>query len=353
MSLDPNLVDFVRRMPKVELHVHLEGSIRPGTLLELARRRRVDLPADDVDGLHRWFRFRDFEHFVQIYLTCSRCLRDPEDFQLILEEFLVQQSRQQVLYSEVHFTISTHLANGANGDEVADAMFETLTETENKYGIRARIIPDIVRNVGVERADQTVEWALDARDRGVVALGLSGLEWEDDSPFEEHFRVAAAEGLHRVAHAGEHAGPESIVSALATCQAQRLGHGIRAIDDPVLVERLVEEQIPLEVCPPSNFRLKAVESLPEHPFDQLYRAGLLVTVNSDDPALFDTTLTDEYLGLAETFGYSAKELAGFSWTALKSAFLTAPERIELEAMFTEKLEEVGGKPPEEGLAVDS
>src|SRR4051812_1295261 len=209
---------FLLRMPKVELHVHLEGSMRPAVLLELARRNGVDLPAQDEAGLKKWFRFRDFEHFVEIYLTCSRALRTPEDFQLLASDFLAEQACQNILYSEVHFTISTHLANGANGDEVLGALEEAVREAEKSNGVTLRLIPDVVRNVGPEKAARPRGWAPAGRGRGVVALGLSGSETRfPTEPFRHCFETAAREGLHRVAHAGETAGPESIRSVLDVC----------------------------------------------------------------------------------------------------------------------------------------
>ncbi|MEE8277257.1 MAG: adenosine deaminase [Thermoanaerobaculia bacterium] len=343
MTSDARLERFVERMPKVELHVHLEGTIQPATLLKLAERRRVHLPADDVEGLRQWFRFRDSEHFVHIFLTCSKCLRDPEDFQLVAREFLAEQSRQNVLYSEVHFTIGSHLANGVDGDEVADALDEVRREGERAGGVRMRWIPDIVRNVGPARADRTLEWALDGRRKGVVALGLSGFESEPNEPFREHFQVAAAEGLHRVAHAGEHGGPDSIRSVLEIFDAERIGHGIRAADDPALVEELAGRGIPLEVCPSSNVRLGVVAELARHPFDRLWRSGVAVTVNSDDPTFFDTTLTQEYLALSRAFGYGAPQLATLSLTALEHAFLDRPERSAFEEEFRRQFADLGAE----------
>src|SRR5436305_7305071 len=170
MSLDR----FLLRMPKVELHVHLEGAMRPAVLLELARRNGVELPARDEAGLKRWFRFSDFEHFVQVYLTCSRALRNPEDFALLASDFLAEQACQNVVYSEVHFTIGTHLGNGAKGDEVMAALAGAIAEGEKRLGVTLRLIPDVVRNVGPQVADLTLAWALAGRAHGVVALGLSG-----------------------------------------------------------------------------------------------------------------------------------------------------------------------------------
>jgi aminodeoxyfutalosine deaminase len=334
---------FLLRLPKVELHVHLEGAMRPAVLLELARRNGIELPAQDEAGLKRWFRFTDFDHFVQVYLACSRALRRPEDFQFLVLDLLAEQAYQNVLYTEAHFTISTHLANGANGDEVLAALAEAIAEGERRYGVTLRLIPDIVRNVGVEPADRTLDWALAGRRRGVVAaLGLSGSENRfPNEPFREHFAAAERQGLHRVAHAGEHAGPESIRSVLAVCGAERIGHGLRAVEDPSLLAELRERQVPLEVCPTSNLCLGVAPDLAGHPFDRLYREGLALSVNSDDPAFFNTSLTLEYLRLHQTFGYSASEIAGLSLAALRQAFLDDADRAALEEKFRSQLDALG------------
>jgi aminodeoxyfutalosine deaminase len=333
---------FAVRMPKVELHVHLEGSMRPAVLLALARRNGVALPADDEAGLKRWFRFKSFDQFVDVYLTCSRSLKNPEDFQLLALDVMAEQAVQNVVYSEIHFTISTHVAAGAAGGEVRQALDEALREGEARYGVTMKLIPDIVRNMDRGRADVTLEWALAGQGGPVVALGLSGIEaGYSNEPFRDHFAAAAAAGLHRVVHAGEHAGPESVRSALAVCQPERIGHGVRSSEDPALVAELAARGLPLEVCPSSNVCLGVVPSLAGHPFDRLRRGGAVVTVNSDDPPFFDTNLTREYLRLAETFGYDAADLAGFSLAALRHAFLPEERRTALEADFRRQFAELG------------
>jgi adenosine deaminase len=329
-------------MPKVELHVHLEGAVPPATWLELARRRRVDLPADSEAGLREWFRFRDFEHFVEVYVTLSRCLQRPEDFQLAVDGFAAEQARQNVSYTEAHFTIGTHLKHGGSASEPRDALAEALADAERRHGVRVRLIPDVVRNVPFRFADQTLEWALEMKDRGVVALGLSGIEATHSShPFREHFRVAAAEGLHRVAHAGEHAGAHSVRGVLEDCGAERVGHGVRVLEDPELARELAESGIALEVCPSSNVCLGVVPDLASHPFERLRAAGLVTTVNSDDPPLFGTTLTGEYQRLASTFAYDAATLAGFALTAPRCSFLPPAEREERERDFRRQVAGLG------------
>lgn len=329
-------------MPKVELHVHLEGAMRPSTLLALAEKHGVDLPADDVEGLRRWFRFRDFEHFVDIYLTCSKVLRDPEDFHRMTLDFLEKQAEQNVVYSEVHFTISTHVADGADGGAVLDALESAVDEGRARWGVEAAWIPDIVRNAPYERADVTLDWALAGMDRGVVAMGLSGIEaGYPNEPFGPHFEAALREGLHRVAHAGEHAGPESIRSSLEVAHAERIGHGVRAVEDPSLVAELASRGVPLEVCPTSNLCLGVFEEMADHSFDVLYRAGVPVSVSSDDPPFFNTTLTDEYLQLADTFGYDPAVLAGFSLAALEHSFLPSDAKLRRIEEFRRAFDELG------------
>ncbi|MDX1384536.1 MAG: adenosine deaminase [Thermoanaerobaculia bacterium] len=340
-----SLEAFLLRMPKAELHVHLEGSLRPATLLHLARKNRVPLPADDLEGIRRWFRFPSFEQFIEIYITCSRCLRDGEDFYLLAQDFLAEQAVQNVLYTAVHFTISTHIWNGADGEEIRAALSQAIAEGESRHGVRMRLIPDIVRNLEPERADATVEWALADRDAHVVALGMGGMErGHSSAPFRRHFDAARAGGLHCVAHAGETGGADSIREALEHCGAERIGHGIRAIDDPALTAELAARGTPLEICPSSNVALGNAASIEEHPVDRLLAAGVQVSIGSDDPPLFDTNLTREYVRLHRAFGYDAERLAELSLAAVRHSFLPAEEKEALEHRFREELRRLGVGP---------
>jgi adenosine deaminase len=324
-----SLASFLHAMPKSELHVHLEGAMRPRTLLALARRRKVDLPADTEEGLRDWFRFRDFDHFVEIYVTCSKAVRDPEDFQLLLRDFAADQRAENVRHSEVHFTIGTHWLNGVAIDEVLDAMAETLVEVERNEGVRVRLIPDIVRDVGAKTADPTLDWALAAKKRGIaVALGLTGREWIYPSePYRDHFAEAAKHGLHCVAHAGEHEGPSAVHSVLDACRAERIGHGVRSLEDEGLIDRLRSGRTPLEVCPTSNVCLGLAPDVASHPFDRLLKKGLELTVNSDDPALFNSNLSDEFRKLGEAFDYTPERLATLALAGFEHSFLPAEEKL--------------------------
>ncbi len=278
-----NLHQFARQMPKVELHIHLEGSIRPATLLQLARRNGVSLPAQDVEGLRDFYRFRDFDHFVDVYVTITRCLRTPDDYRLIACEFGADCARQNIRYAEVTFTIATNIKyTGLPWQAIVEGLNEGRAQSRAEFGMDWGWVFDISRNdPGTQ--ERVVEIALAARDEGVVALGLGGTE-ADFPPelFERSFERARQAGLPSVPHAGEIAGPESIWAALRLLHADRLGHGVRCIEDGALVEHLRERQIPLEICPTSNIRLGVYPDYTAHPLRRLWDAGLLITVNSDD-----------------------------------------------------------------------
>jgi adenosine deaminase len=312
----------------------------------------VELPARDEAGLHEWFRFSDFDHFVDVYLTCSRCVKEPEDFQLLVRDFMAEQARQNVRYSEVHFTIATHVQYGRNAQEIGQALWEAMEEGEKRHGVRMRLIPDMVRDVGPKWGEVTLAWAVEGRERGCVALGLTGREAiYDNEPFRSHFRLAAQEGLHCVAHAGEHAGPASVRSALDVARAERIGHGVRSIEDASLVAELAERGIPLEVCATSNVFLGVAPTLAEHPFDRLHRAGVRLSINSDDPPMFNTTLTDEYRRLAEAFGYGPEALAGFALASLDHSFLPADDKHRLTGEFVDQIDGLGREIFGRGIAV--
>ncbi len=329
-----NLHEFARRMPKVELHVHLEGSIRPATLLQLARRNSIGLPAQDVEGLRDFYRFRDFAHFVEVYVTITRCLRTPDDYRLIAYEFGADCARQNIRYAEITFTIATNTKyTGLPWQVILEGLNEGRALARAEFGLDWGWVFDISRDrPGTQ--DQVLDIALSARDEGVVALGLGGPE-ADFPPqlFERSFERARQAGLHRVPHAGEVAGPESVWAALRLLHADRLGHGVRCVEDPALVEHLRERQAPLEICPTSNVCLGVYPDYAAHPLRRLWDAGLLITVNSDDPPMFGTDLNHEYQVLVGHFGFDADELEQVSLNGLRASFLPQADKARLEAEF--------------------
>jgi adenosine deaminase len=333
MMKPSSLAQFIRRMPKVELHVHLEGSIQPETLLQLARRNGVTLPADDAEGLRRWYRFTDFRHFVEIYLTIASCICGPEDIELIARDFLQGQAAQNIRYSEVTFTPHMHFALNKQipFDEQLDALTRARDWAVRELDTHCGWVFDIARNTRpVEHCMLVAEWAVQGKEKGVVGFGLGGLETGNPPEwFREAFDLARAAGLASVPHAGEIAGAESVRGAVEVLGAQRIGHGVRCLEDPSLVAILRERQIPLEVCPTSNVCLGVAASVAEHPLPRLLAEGLYVTINSDDPPMFNTTLTDEYQAIADTFGFDAAAIERFVLNAARASLLPEPERRAL------------------------
>ncbi|HEY3228160.1 MAG TPA: adenosine deaminase [Roseiflexaceae bacterium] len=331
-----SLERFIQDMPKVELHVHLEGSIRPVTLLKLAHRNRIKLPVDTVEGLQQWYTFRDFAHFVKVYDFVSQCICSPDDIELIGREFLAHQAAQNVRYSEVTYTPFTHyrLKGLTFGQQLA-ALNRARAWAEAELGVTMRLVLDFARKAPLEQAATVADWAIAARDEGVVALGLGGIEaGYRAAKFRSVFERVRDAGLARVPHAGEAVGPASIWGVLWALDATRIGHGVRCLEDLALVDELRARQIPLEVCPTSNVCLGVVPSLADHPLPRLLDAGLYVTVNSDDPPMFNTTLTGEYLALVRTFGFGHDVVERLVLNAVRATLLSTAERARLEAEFT-------------------
>jgi aminodeoxyfutalosine deaminase len=334
-----SIEQYLRAAPKAELHVHLEGSIRPATLLELARRNGVPLPADTVEGLRQWFVYRDFTHFIEIFVTATRCLRSAEDYELIVYEFGAEMARQNVRYAEVTFSPSTHVWLNRPWEMVFAGLNRGRTRAEADFGVRLRWIFDIVRSMDdpttlEPKAGFVTAVAIDGKADGVVALGLGGMEdGAPPEPFAPHFERALGAGLRSVPHAGEHAGPASIWGALRSLGAQRIAHGVRAIEDPALIEYLVERRIPLELAPTSNICLGVFPDLAAHPLRRLHEAGVLVTINSDDPPLFNTTLNDEVVLLANAFGLDVETIDAILLNGVRASSLPSDQRAALEAAF--------------------
>ncbi len=340
-----SLESYLHAAPKVELHVHLEGSIQPATLLTLARRNGVTLPADTEQGLREWFAFRDFDHFIQVYFAITRCLKTDEDYELIAHEFGAEMARQHVRYAEVTFTPSTHhLSYGIPHDTFFGGLTRGRERARADFGVELAWVFDTVHFVDdLERTRQVAEYtttvAIDGMRDGVVALGLGGPEvghsFERIAPYFERARAA---GLHSAPHAGETRGPESVCGALRLLGAERIGHGVRAIEDPALVAYLAEHRTPLEVCPTSNLRLGVYPDLAAHPLRRLYDAGVPVTINSDDPPLFNTTLDDEVRLLADPFGLSVEQFDEVLLNGVRYSFLPDERKQALEAEFRGELD---------------
>lgn len=325
----PQRVRDLRSLPKVDLHVHLQGSVRPSTVLELAARNGVDVPPKlTPDGYATW---DDFPDFIANYIRTCAAIRTPDDLRRIAIEFCEDASTQGVRYAEVTFTVLGHDIDGDWNAPVA-AVLDGFEEGEDRFGTRCRLVLDFVRGWhGTEAETRTLQAALTFRDRGVVAVGLGGDESRPGAGYADAIRHATGAGLHSVPHAGEAAGRASIREALDLLGAERLGHGFRVLDDAALVDEIRERGITLEVCPTSNVATGLVRSLDEHPLPHLLEAGLAVTINSDDPAMFRSPLLGEYEAARTVFGFDDTRLAGLARTAVRSSFADDMLKAQLTA----------------------
>jgi adenosine deaminase len=341
-----NLGGFVREMPKVELHVHLEGSIRPEILLTLADRNGVALPAKDVAEVKEFYRFTDFDHFIRVYFAISDCLRTLDDYVLIARDFGAEMARQNIRYAEVTFTPHTNVTNtGLRFEDILAALNEGRSQAEQEFGVRFQWVLDIVRD-DPESRHQVAEWAASALDHGVVGFGLGGTErGHPPEWFSDAFSVAREAGLHSVPHAGEVAGPESVWGAIRALGAERIGHGVRSVEDPALIDYLREHQIPLEVSPTSNICLGVYASLDEHPIRWLWDHGLYVTINSDDPPMFNTDLVGEYEALTKHLRFDAADLEQLNLNALEASFLPDGDKAELRQSFRSEFAALRARQP--------
>jgi aminodeoxyfutalosine deaminase len=321
------LHDFVHGLPKAELHVHHVGSASPAIVSELARRHPGTVPSDP-GALRDFFAFRDFAHFIEVYLAVVALIRTPDDVRLLTYEVARELAQgQQVRYAELTCTPWTSVAAGVPIEAYVEAIEDARVAAERDLGIVLRWIWDIPGESGVPAADDTLRFALDHGPEALVGFGLGGPEIGVPRPqFAPHFAAARAAGLRSVPHAGETTGPETVWDALRHLGAERIGHGISAAQDPALLAHLAEHRIPLEVCPTSNLATGAVASLAEHPLRALRDAGVVVTVNSDDPPMFGTTLNEEYLVAADLLDLDERGVADLATTALEVSY--APDAVK-------------------------
>jgi adenosine deaminase len=325
---------FLARMPKAELHIHLEGSVRPATLLALAARNGIALPFANEAALRDFYRFRDFDHFLAVYDLICDTIHTPDDLTLMTYELGASAAEQQIRYMEVTFTTCGRLRRGLSLDDQLAGVRAGAQQAERDFGVRMQFIPDVVAENTVEEAWTLARWAVARQGDGVCALGLAGKAvGRDAAALAPIFTYVRDAGLPRTLHAGEMVGPESIWDALTTLHADRIGHGVRVVEDPKLLELLYAMQVPLEICPTSNVRLGLYPDIAAHPIATLWRAGLFLTVNTDDPPMFNTTLTDEYRILAAVHGFTADELRELSLNAVRAAFLPAAEKQAMLAAF--------------------
>ena len=319
------MADFIAAMPKAELHLHLEGSIAPETLRELD-------PSRDFSGLYE---YRDFEDFLRAFGVVGKLLRGAEDYGLITRRLLERLAAENVRYAEI--TIAAGVVLWKQQDFAA--IFDAIRQSADGSAVQVRWILDAVRQFGPDHVMRVAELAAERREQGVAAFGIGGSEERGPAEwFAEAFAFARSAGLHLVAHAGESMGPESIRAALAL-GAERIGHGIAAAQDESLMRELCEREIPLEICITSNLVTGVVKRIEEHPVRRLFDAGVPITLNTDDPAMFCCTLAGEYRLAARQFGFSESELRAIAENGFRYGFAKIDRVVNNNAF-----------PPEERLA---
>ena len=314
-------------LPKVELHLHLEGAIPYRALWQLVQKYGGDAAVPSLDTLRRQFAYRDFPHFIKTWIWKNGFLRELEDFTFIATAVARDLARQHVRYVEMFYSPPDFARFGLTPQALTVAIRSGLQRVPE---VEVALVPDVVRDSGPAEAARTLAAVAEVRDQGVVGIGLGGSEHAfPPEPFAPVFEQARKLGLQTTAHAGEAAGAESIWGALRSLQAGRIGHGTRAYEDPALLDYLAEQQIPLEMCPLSNVRTGVVPDLAAHPIRRYFDHGILVTVNTDDPAMFNNSLAEEYAGLAEVHGFTPAELRQLALNAVAASWLPEPRKAAL------------------------
>lgn len=325
----PDLTTFIAGLPKAELHVHHVGSASPRIVAELASRHPDSPVPKDPDALRDFFTFRDFAHFIELYLSVVDLIRDASDIRLLTYEVARDMARQNIRYAELTVTPFSSVRRGIPDAAFIEAIEDARRAAEKELGVVLRWSFDIPGEAGLEAAEETVRIATDSSlgADGLVSFGLGGPEIGVPRPqFKPYFDRALAAGLHSVPHAGETTGPQTVWDALTDLRAERVGHGTSAAEDPALLAHLAERGIPLEVCPTSNVATRAVESLEAHPLRRLVEAGVQVSINSDDPPMFGTDLNTEYAVAAQLLDLDETGVADLARNAVRMSFLDAPAK---------------------------
>ncbi|MEU2229749.1 adenosine deaminase [Streptomyces vietnamensis] len=312
-------------LPKAELHLHIEGTLEPELAFALAARNGVTLPYADTDALREAYRFSDLQSFLDLYYNLMAVLRTAEDFTELADAYLERAAAQGVRHAEIFFDPQAHIARGIPIGVVIEGLGASLDRAEERYGISTRLILCFLRDESAESALATLEAAKPYLHR-ITGVGLDSAEvGHPPAKFREVYEEAARLGLRRVAHAGEEGPAAYVREALDVLGVERIDHGLRCMEDPSLVDRLARERIPLTVCPFSNVRLRVIDTLAEHPLRAMMSAGLLVTVNSDDPAYFGGYVGDNFDGIRDALGLTEDQLRELARNSFEASFLEDDE----------------------------
>ena len=325
-----DIADFIQGLPKAELHLHLEGTLEPEMMFELARRNRVPLPYPSVEALRAAYTFQNLQGFLDLYYQGTNVLREQRDFYDLTWAYMEKAKTQNVLHAEVFFDPQAHTRRGVRFSEVIEGIDEALRDARNRLGVSSKLILCFLRDLTAEDAIAILDEALPYKER-IVAVGLDSAEiGNPPAKFKEPFARARNTGLLAVAHAGEEGPAAYVREALDVLHVSRIDHGNRSLDDDALVARLAQARIPLTLCPLSNLRLCVIDSLSHYPIRRMLDKGLLVTINSDDPAYFGGYVNENYLALCDAVGLTREELITLAGNSFEASFLDAKQKAAMK-----------------------
>jgi aminodeoxyfutalosine deaminase len=329
--LDASVPQFIRDLPKAELHLHLEGAIEPATLMELAANQGQPMAAEQAANLYN---YSDFSGFLRAFRGVTERLRTPEDYELVTYRLMEHLAAQNVVYAEVIVSIGAYTYWGRQVDEIFAGLERGRERGERDFGVNLMWIFDAVRHFGPDAAQCVAEHAARLRDRNVIAFGIGGDERRAAPElFEQVYRYAKQHGLRLTAHAGETVGPESVWGALRVLKAERIGHGLNSWKDRELLAYLVQEQVPVEISVTSNVRTGSIASIERHPVKTYYDLGMMITLNTDDPAIFGTSIGREYQLAQDVFGFTGGQLRQLAMNSFTASFLPEAKKREYLRLF--------------------
>ncbi len=330
----------IRALPKVELHVHVLGSIRPSTLLEIINEDDINSPYNTEMDLVNRFQYTDFVNFISVYMEIIKYITDGRHFERITYEMLENCASCNTQYVELSFSPMDHIKQGIDFVSIACAINRGIKRANEEFGILTNIRVDLVRDSTIEQAMNILD-SIEAHSQNIISIDIGGNESaHSPKPFAPVYKRAREMGLHLVAHAGEAAGPDSIWDALRHLNVERIGHGVTAREDPSLMEYLKRERIAIEMCPVSNLRTGVVSSMRDHPIRDFFDKGLFVNVNSDDPSLFHTDLNNEYIQLHKHLGFTLPELFQISLNGVDAAFVNLRRKTQLRTLFIREYDSI-------------
>jgi len=317
---------FIKEMPKIELHIHLEGAIPPELLFKFIKRERYS-SIKTIQELKEKFVYKNFEQFIQLWGWKSGFIKYEEDFEVITFEVLKKLSEENVKYAELFYSPGDFLLSGFTVQGITENILNGRERAEKDCGIKCNFIVDLIRDHGHREGMKRIEEVTPYLDRGIIGIGLGGSEkYFPADPYGYVYKEAKNRGFRLTAHGGETDGAGSVRAVIEKLEAERIGHGVRAKEDPALINLLKEKQIPLEICITSNIKTGVVKSFEAHPVKDFFHKGLMVTINSDDPAMFNTSITKEYLLLNQKFGLTIEDIKNLSLNGIRASFMDGKEK---------------------------